>query len=710
LEDIIESVRNLVREFYRQVTVVREYLVKVIVFRVPEALGLGIARRVGKSVVEIGGSEVAVILHRPSKRAEMEKRWVTVLRQELSEEEITEIMALIEELSEREEVAQLSPEESPYQGDTEINRLLEWTPVVKEMEDRVKGIEELVKELESNYERVGVIGEETVRAILAGEINPEETLFVVSYPGRPYEYVSAKLTEFYRSQGVPIEEIESKVGEHFIWIGEANTASTEKARTMKPLRRFNRAEGLLVLLALRGVNIEGFLKGVEKGIAMCEEKDVDNNPGAQLVFLQEAMKKAGRNRVVLVLPEKFKEFVKAWRELIPLLGREGKGIIPILEGELASPESYGSYGRNTAFIHVNVGAGLRARTSGSTGVALASLRKAGYPVFEIPLGSEENIGEIFYSAEFASVAGYLMGISRSRKSSSLRSTFRSETGLSPTKAAGLQKTMGEPFSEYQIRPEVFGGKVTQVVAVDLDALLEIKLDKEATPSEMKTELRVRPKSMVVFGVMKRIIDVAKEEGNLHRVKFVFVSSRKGVSKEVMEEMLRDYMSAYGLLPEVVGGIIDEELIIDEETLSKAGGLVGISRTRKISAKAVFSIINERLVGKTDGNGTKIRIITDKMDRWEKDGDEKMMERILWVLLKPAGEGEVLSTAAGLVVAIEGKVSKWLIEFIKKNYPEQAEKLLPRISRDGKIILPAAPVDKNYLEEIKDQEKVYKVEA
>lgn len=88
----------------------------------------------------------------------------------------------------------------------------------------------------------------------------------------------------------------------------------------------------------------------------------------------------------------------------------------------------------------------------------------------------------------------------------------------------------------------------------------------------------------------------------------------------------------------------------------------------------------------------------------------MMERILWVLLKPAGEGEVLSTATGLVVAIEGKVSKWLIDFIKKNYPEQAEKLLPRISRDGKIILPATPVDKNYLEEIRDQEKVYKVEA
>jgi len=707
LKEMIESVRDLVKELYRQICITKEYLVKVAVFRLPEALALGIARKVGEPVVEIGRRFIAVILHQPSERAELRLSWFGVLRQKLPEEEITEIMALVEELNERKEVAQLSGEESPYRGNKEINRLLEWTPLVKEMEGRVRGIEEFVKEVRGNYKRVEVIGEETIRAIEVREISPEETLFMVPYAGRPYEYVYGKLTEFYRSQGIPAGEIESKVGEHFIWIGEASTAFGEEAGKMESLRRFNRAEGLLVLLKLRGVNIESFLKGVKKGMAMCKEKNVNNNPGAQLLILQEAMRKAGRNRILLVLPEELKGFAKAWGELIPLLGREGKGIIPILEEELASAESYG---KNTAFIHVNVGAGLHARTSGSTGVALASLRKAGYPVFEIPLGSKEDIGALFYIAEFASVTSYLMGISRSRKSGSLRASFKSGTELSPAKAAGLGRTKAEPFLEYQIRPEVFGGKVTQVVAVDLDALLEMELDEEPTHSMMRRNLRVRPKSIGALKVMKNIIDAAKEEENLRRVNFAFICSKQGVTKEVMELMLRDHMSACGLSTEDVARIVNKELIIDQETLSKAGGLVGISRTRKISAKAVFSIITERLLGSTGGNGIKVSIVTDSEDRWKKDGEDEIMERILWVLLKPAGEGEGLSTAAGLVVAIEGKVSKWLIDFIKKNYPEQAEKLLPRISRDGKIILPATPVDKNYLEEIKDQEKVYKVEA
>jgi len=565
-----------------------------------------------------------------------------------------------------------------------------------------------------NYNRVEVFGEETVRAIAAGEINPEETLFVVSSPGRPYEYVYGKLTEFYRSQGIPIGEIESKVAEHFIWIGEANTASAKKAGKMKILRRFNPAEGLLVLLALADVNIKGFLEGVKKGMVMCREKDVNNNPGAQLLILQEVMKKAGRNRILLVLPEELKGFCRAWRELISLTGREGKGIIPILEGELVSPESYG---KNTAFIHVNVGAGLRARPSGSTDMALTSLRKAGYPVFEIPLGSREDIGALFYISEFASVASSPMGINRFRKVSSVETLSSAEAvgyqseGIPSGVAASFSLRKNEPFSEYRFGPEALGGKATNVVAVDLDTFLEIDISKKATASEMGRELRVRLKSIGALKVMKNIIDAAKEEGNPKRVNFAFICSEEGVSKEVIDRMLRDHMSAFGLSTEDVARIINKKLIIDREALKKAGGIVGISRTqKKISAEAVFSIITERLLGRTGGNGIKVSIVTDSEKRWQRARQREIKEKILWVLLNPAGAGEVLSTAAGLVVAIEGKVSQWLMEFIEKKYPGRAEELLPQIRKDGMIILPATRVDESYLEEIKDQEKVYKIEA
>jgi hypothetical protein len=137
------------------------------------------------------------------------------------------------------------------------------------------------------------------------------------------------------------------------------------------------------------------------------------------------------------------------------------------------------------------------------------------------------------------------------------------------------------------------------------------------------------------------------------------------------------------------------------------------RSSKIRTSVVFSLINEKLLlnGRTDGNGTEIKIITDSESRWDKDGTRQMIERILWVVLSPEKEGEVISTAAGLVVAIEGKVSEWLIEFIKSRYSEEeAARLIPQITRDGKVILPATPVDKKYLEGIKAEERIYKVQA
>jgi 6-phosphogluconolactonase/glucosamine-6-phosphate isomerase/deaminase len=52
LKEMIESVRGLVKEFYSQVCIAKEYLVKVAVFRLPEVLGLGVLRKVEKRVVQ----------------------------------------------------------------------------------------------------------------------------------------------------------------------------------------------------------------------------------------------------------------------------------------------------------------------------------------------------------------------------------------------------------------------------------------------------------------------------------------------------------------------------------------------------------------------------------------------------------------------------------------------------------------------------------
>ena len=729
------------RAIYREVSLTGTGIVEVGQVRLPQVLGLEgrpwkvAPTRVWQALARLfegGRGFVAAIFRQPSKRAELRMSWLGP-REELSQEKITEIM----ELARRLLVKEGSSRENP-----EIRRLLTWTSLPEQMQGEVGRIEKFARTVRRHYERVVVIGEEArlyaeVAATIAGErkgspelyvlesthpkavrekiereINPEETLFVVS-SAEPVEYLYEKLTKFYKAQGIPAGEIASQVGKHFVAIAETKTPLAKKAREREFLRTFNVPEGIsgssaifsegaLFILTLAGVDIKGFVESGREGMEMSRRENPKENPAIQLAAFQEVMREAGR-QIVLVLSEELAGFGEVWQGVISPLGKEGKEIIVIGEEELVAG---GRFGEKTAFIRLKVG---REKES----LAIEQLREAGYPVLEITLPGEEAIGALFYVAGFATTLSYLMGISPTRKdieSSPAKAVGYQSEGIPSGVAASFSLRKNEPFSEYQIGRRGLGSKVTKVVAIDLRSVLEMEIDEEATPSKMRRKLRVRPKSIGVFGVMKNIIDVAKEEGSLHRVKFAFVSSEKGVTKEVIEQMLRDYMSANGLSPEVVANIINKKLIIDQETLSKAGGIVGISRTPKISAEAVFSLITERLLGRIGGNGIKVNIITDSEDRWEKKGRREIMERILWVLLKPAEEGEILSTAAGLVVAIEGKVSKWLIEFIEKNYPGRANELLPQIRKDGMIILPAAPVDEKYLEKIRSQEKAYQIQA
>jgi len=379
---------------------------------------------------------------------------------------------------------------------------------------------------------------------------------------------------------------------------------------------------------------------------------------------------------------------------------------------LTSPESYGN---DTAFIEIRLDGTLnsaRPALGGSPLRVTGKLKKAGYPVFEFPLRREEDIGALFYIAEFASVGGYLKGINQFRKAGSVETLSPAEVVGSRLEEVWVAGAPGSGIakvgpSKYPNEGKGANSRATEVIVVDVQSFLKIKSVKKITPEGMSRVFKVRPRSegVRVFEVMEKIVKATKEEGNFDRVQFAFVSSTKGVTREVMDKMLRYYMSAYDLSAEVV----DSNFVIDEKELKDAGGIGGILRTSKIDTKAVFSIINKRLLlsGRTSGDATKITIITDKMDRWKKY--EETREKILWVLLNPVEEGRVVSTTGGLVITIEGEVCEWLRKFIEKEYPkEEAERLLAEINRDGKVILPVK--DEERLEKMWFPEKTFRVEA
>ena len=728
------------RAIYREVGLAGSGAVEIERLRLPEILGLEAVWQAVVPLFEGGRGFAAAIFRQKEKRAELRMSWLGP-QNELPEGREEEMMQLAKKLSEGRGIARVWVKGRPHSVNPAANRWLIWS---SEREREIREIGKFAESVRNKYENVVVIGKAEpfakVGAAIKGKvgypqvyalesahpeaieeiedkINLAKTLFVVSSsaPGQAhegYKYFYNELTKFYRSQGISGEEIVSQVGRQFVGIvEEGNKPFAEEAEKMEFSRIFIDemvnphsvfSHSGLVPLALAGVDIGEFLKSAQEGRAICSVDNLKENPGVRLALSLEKMMEA-RRQIVLVLPEELEGFGEWLQEQISRLRGEGQKIILVAEEEFRGLESYE---QDTAFIGIEV----RARES----LAIRKLKQAGHPVFELP--GKEAMGALFYIAESGIAFSYLMGIEQFRepigeKELSLADTVSHKLReMSPAGNPGLAITEAEPFSEYQFGPEAFAEE-TKVVAVDLSTFVEMELEEKPTSSVMERKLRVRPKSIGALRVMKNIIDAAKEAGSENRVNFAFICSEEGVTKEVMELMLKDRMSACGLSFEDVGGIINKELIIDQETLKKAGGIVGISRTqKKISAEVVFSIITERLLGRTDGNGIKVSIITDSEDKWQKPRQRDIMDKILWVLLNPAEDGEILSTAEGLVVAIKGRVSKWLIEFIEKKYPGKAKELLPQIRKDGMIVLPAAPVDEKYLEKIKSQERVYELQA
>ncbi|MEE9316141.1 MAG: hypothetical protein V3U97_03425, partial [bacterium] len=185
----------------------------------------------------------------------------------------------------------------------------------------------------------------------------------------------------------------------------------------------------------------------------------------------------------------------------------------------------------------------------------------------------------------------------------------------------------EPIAGYEIRPEVMDFEGMEVFAFDIQSLWNVKVKFG--------EITVEPRSRAVFKVMENIVKVAEKKGKLDKIKFAFVSNIRGLSKEVMEQMLIDYMRDYGLSLEVGGKIIDKRLILDRFTLRQTG--------RRISTKDVYDAVIRALAGRKAEKvtGIKVTILTDNEKRWK----ERMRE-ILWVILASPKKGEILSTATG----------------------------------------------------------------
>jgi RpiB/LacA/LacB family sugar-phosphate isomerase len=160
----------------------------------------------------------------------------------------------------------------------------------------------------------------------------------------------------------------------------------------------------LVPAALIGVDIKVLLERAHGMVETCgNEVGVRGNPAVQLGAVLAGLARAGRDKVTLVLSEKIRGLGQ-WIEqlLAESLGKDGTGLIPVVDEPLGAPTVYGD---DRVFV------ALVLEGDDSHDAALAKLADAGHPVLRLVLRDAMDLGAEFFRWELATAtAGAVLGV------------------------------------------------------------------------------------------------------------------------------------------------------------------------------------------------------------------------------------------------------------------------------------------------------------
>lgn len=160
----------------------------------------------------------------------------------------------------------------------------------------------------------------------------------------------------------------------------------------------------LVPAAMIGVDIKVLLERANTMVETCgNEVGVRGNPAVQLGAVLAGLARAGRDKVTLVLSEKIRGLGR-WIEqlLAESLGKDGTGLVPVVDEPLGPPTVYGD---DRVFVAL-VLEGDDAHDS-----ALAKLADAGHPVLRLVLRDPMDLGaEFFRWALATATAGAVLGV------------------------------------------------------------------------------------------------------------------------------------------------------------------------------------------------------------------------------------------------------------------------------------------------------------
>jgi transaldolase/glucose-6-phosphate isomerase len=206
-------------------------------------------------------------------------------------------------------------------------------------------------------------------------------------------------------------------GSHFVAITDPGSSLVDLAKEHDFLHTFlndpdigGRYSALsyfgMVPAALMGVDVAAVLERAQVAEQACQHYDSSSsNSGLWLGLAMGELALHRRDKLTFAVAEPIGSFGLWVEQLIAeSTGKEGRGILPVAAEPVGSPDVYGD---DRVFVH------LQQADAPDAGFAdeMAELAKAGHPTFTMDVEGPEDLGRIFFFAEFATaVSGWVLGI------------------------------------------------------------------------------------------------------------------------------------------------------------------------------------------------------------------------------------------------------------------------------------------------------------
>lgn len=329
---------------------------------------------------------------------------------------------------------------------SEINNRLGWLEVMDRMGDRIKDLESFAEEVKKDgFHHIVLLGmggsslgAEVLRQSIGNDagypqlivldstssawieavtksIEIKHTLFLVSSKSGTTTETLA-FYHFFRRL-VDRETGENRAGLNFVAITDAGTSLEHLADKEGFRRTFTNPSDIggrysvlsyfgLVPAVLAGMDITTLIKrsrNMQESCAPCVK--IYENPGVWLGTLIGNMALHGHDKLTFIISPSVRSF-GLWVEqlLAESTGKEGKGIIPIIDEPLVDQKFYGD---DRTFVYMR----MKGDDNSKTDDAVMKLEIGGHPIIRLEIEDQYDLGAEFFRWEMATaVAGIVLGI------------------------------------------------------------------------------------------------------------------------------------------------------------------------------------------------------------------------------------------------------------------------------------------------------------